>query len=172
MPITDLIPWKRSEPAAPEEEKTLHETRQDPLLRLQEQLNRMFDDLFGRAGWDPSGRSGEGWGAFSPRVDVAETDKEIRVTAELPGLEERDIDVRLSRDGLTISGEKRQSKEEKGHNYLSAERCYGSFRRSIPLPSEVDASKSEATFRNGVLAIALRKTARMQERKTLSIKAR
>jgi HSP20 family protein len=104
-------------------------------------------------------------------VDVVETDKEIQVAVELPGLEEKEIDVSLSPTTLTISGEKRQEKEEKGHNYVRAERSYGSFKRSIPLPSEVDASKADAVFQKGVLTVTLPKAVKAEARKRIAIKA-
>jgi HSP20 family protein len=169
MPITDLIPWKRKEPVPVEEERGL-QVRPDPLLGLQQQMNRMFDDLFG--GSAPRPFALEEGQEFSPRVDVAETGKVIRVSAELPGLEESDIEVKLSRDELTISGEKRQEKDEKGHNYVRVERSYGFFRRSVPLSCEVDASKVDAAFRNGVLTVTLPKTAKGQDRKKIAIKVR
>ena len=122
------------------------------------------------AGLEPFGARRERWEAFDPRMDVVETDKEIKVSVELPGLEENEIYVGLSRNVLTISGEKRQEKEEKGHNYLRAERSYGSFRRSIPLPSEVDASKADAEFRNGVLTVTLPRAVKAQARKRIVVK--
>jgi HSP20 family protein len=171
MPITDLIPWKKREPEREEREGAL-QVRPDPFTTFQQQMNRMFDNFFQGSGLEPFGAFGEGWDAFSPQVDVVETDKEIRISAELPGLEEKDIDVGVSRNVLTISGEKRQEKEEKGHSYLRTERSYGSFKRSIPLPSEVDASKTDAVFRNGVLTVSLPRTVKAQARKRIAIKTK
>jgi len=102
-------------------------------------------------------------------VDVVETDKEIRVTVELPGLDEKDINVSLARDVLTISGEKKQAKKERRGNYYRAERSYGSFRRSIQLPTQVQADKVDAVFRKGVLSITLPKTEAAQKRKKIAI---
>ena len=101
MAITDLIPWKKVESDRDEEERALQK-RAGPLSTLEQQMNRMFDEFFRGSGLEP-------FGAFSPRVDVVETDKEIEISAELPGLEEEDIDVGLSQNVLTISGEKRGS---------------------------------------------------------------
>jgi HSP20 family protein len=140
------------------------------LLTFQQEMNRLFDDFFGRSGLEPFGGWGEGWGLFSPRVDVAETDREVVVSAELPGLDDEDIDVSLSRGMLTISGEKKQEKEKKGRNYYRVERSYGSFQRSVPLPSEVDTGKVDAVFRKGVLTITLPKTAEAKARKRIAIK--
>jgi HSP20 family protein len=93
------------------------------------------------------------------------------VSAELPGMDDEDIEVSLSRDVLTISGEKKQEKEEKGRDYYRAERSYGSFRRSIPLPAEVNADKVDAVFSKGVLTITLPKTAKAEGRKRIIVKA-
>ena len=170
MPITDLIPWKKREPEAEEGGGDL-EVRGDPFATLQQRMNRMFDDFFHGTGLERLGAVGEGWDAFSPCVDIVETDKEIRISVELPGLDEKDIDVTLSRDMLTISGEKKQESEEKGHNYVRTERSYGSFRRSIPLSSEADASKAAALFRKGVLTVTLPRTVKPEAQKKITIKA-
>jgi len=170
MPITDLIPWKKKDPDREEAGGEL-QVHQDPFMTFQQQTNRMFDEFFQGSGLETFDAFREGWDAFSPRVDVVETDKEIKISVELPGLEEKDIDVGLSQNVLTISGEKRQEKEEKGHNYLRAERSYGSFRRSIPLSCPVDADKTDAVFRKGVLTVTLPKMAKVQDRKRIAIKA-
>jgi len=134
-------------------------------------MNQMFDDFFRGSGLEPFGAFHAGWDTFSPCVDVVETNKEIKVSVELPGLEEKDIDVGLSKNVLTISGEKRPEKEEKGLNYLRAERSYGSFRRSIPLSGKVDASKADAVFKKGVLTVTLPKLVKAPARKRITIKA-
>ena len=94
-------------------------------------------------------------------------DKEIRVSAELPGLDDKDIEVNLSHDVLTISGEKRQ---EKRQSYYRTERSYGSFGRSIPLTAEVDANKVDAVFSKGALTITLPKTGEAAGRKRIVVK--
>jgi HSP20 family protein len=93
-------------------------------------------------------------------VEVSETDKEIRVTAELPGLEERDVEVLLNGDVLTLRGEKRSETEDQGRHF--SERFYGQFERRIPLDTEVEEDKVEARFKNGVLTINMPKTERAQ----------
>jgi HSP20 family protein len=137
---------------------------------MQQQMNRMFDDLFRGPGLEPFGAFQKGWDAFSPRVDVVENEKEIKVSVELPGMEEKDIDVALGQRSLTISGEKRHQKEEKGHNYRRSERSYGSFKRSLPLSSEVDADKADAAFRNGVLTVTLPRKVKAETRKKITVK--
>ena len=170
MPITDLIPWKKKEPDQDETGDEL-ELRQDSFGTMQQQMNRIFDDFFRGPGLEPFGAFQEGWDAFSPRVDVIENEKEITVSVELPGMEEEDIDVALAQRSLTISGEKRHEKEEKGQNYLRSERSYGSFKRSIPLSSEVDAGKAQAAFRNGVLTVTLPRKEKVETRKRITVKA-
>jgi HSP20 family protein len=132
-----------------------------PFGSFQREMNRLFDNFFGGfslSPWTPLERGVTQ--AFTPRVDLSETNKEIRVSAELPGMEEKDIDVSLTRDTLTIEGEKKEEKEEKDKDYYRMERSYGSFTRSIPLPVEVDTDKVQATFKKGVLEITLPKTAK------------
>jgi HSP20 family protein len=170
MAITDLIPWKKAESDREPEESAL-QRREDSLPTLERQMNRLFDDFFWGSGLEPFGALREGWDAFNPRVDVVETDKEIEISAELPGLEEGDIDVKLSQNVLTIIGEKREQKKEQGHNYQLAERSYGSFTRSIPLPGDVDTNSADAVFRNGVLTIVLPRKEKAQSRKRIAVKA-
>ena len=153
MAITDLVPWKRGEKNVP-----LKREEKNPFYALHREVDRLFDDFFGGSGLAPfNGGLMEQYGAFNPRVDVTENEKEIKVAAELPGLDEKDVEVVLSNDMLTISGEKKAEKEDKGENYYRMERSYGSFQQVIPLSTEVEADKVEATFKNGVLQITLPK---------------
>ena len=170
MPITDLIPWKKKEPVQQESQDSPRD-EEYPLLTFQQEVNRLFDDFFRGAALEPFGALDERWTLFSPRVDVVETDAEITVSAELPGLDDKDIEVSLSRGQLTISGEKRQEKEQRGRNYYRSERSFGSFRRSIPLPGEVLTDKVDAVFKNGVLTVTLPKK-RDKARKRITIKSR
>ena len=157
MNVKDLIPWSRAENKAP----ALYRDS-DPFMALHREVNRLFDDVF--RGFDqfsrfPSltaSRSSWGW----PNVEVTETDKDIRVTAELPGLEERDVEVTLDDDVLTLRGEKRSESEDKDRQF--SERYYGHFERRIPLGTEVHEDKVEARFKNGVLTITMPKTERAQ----------
>jgi len=116
-------------------------------------MNRMFDD-FSR-GFDLSPFDG-GWSwGFSPPVDVREDEKEVTVKAELPGMEEKDIEVNLADNGLTLKGEKKAEKEEKGKDNWYRETRYGAFQRFIPLPEGLDREKVDARFKNGVLTVTL-----------------
>ncbi|HJU18098.1 MAG TPA: Hsp20/alpha crystallin family protein [Stellaceae bacterium] len=153
----------------------------DPFQSFRSEMDRMFDQLwrgFGlpsmRRGFEsePFWRGEGGFGASMPAVDVAEDDKAYHITAELPGLNEKDIEVNLSDDILTICGEKRDEQEQKDKNYHFSERRYGSFRRSFAVPQGIDRDKIEANFRNGVLALTLPKTQdAMQQQKKIEVKA-
>jgi len=145
-----MKPWRRREMGEKREEE-------HPVLFLQNEMSRLMD-RFSRAfsGSEISERE-EPW-KFVPSVDVSETDNEIHVSAELPGMEEKDIDVSLSGNHLIIRGEKKTEKEKKDKQYYRKESSYGSFHRSIPLPTEVEEDKIEATFKKGVLKIDLPKS--------------
>jgi len=96
--------------------------------------------------------------AWTPRLDIVETDAGLEVKTELPGLERKDIDISIDRDLLTIKGEKKHEKEEKDRHFHRVERRYGSFYRSVRLPIEVETEKIEATFKDGVLTVNLPRT--------------
>lgn len=149
MAITDLIPWNRKQTV----DNPRH--REDPFWTLQREVNRMFED-FAR-GFDLAPWSGPGWEGFQPRIDLRETDAAILVTAEMPGLEEKDFDLSLADGMLTLKGEKRRESEEEGPVHR-VERSYGAFERTVPLPCEVDAEKATARYRSGVLTVTLPKT--------------
>ncbi len=143
---------------APRKEDALAQRREeDPFFTIQRRMNRLFDEFF----TDPFGLmpAREFGRNFMPRVDVFEDEKEIRVTAELPGMDEKDIDISLDREVLTIRGEKSSEKTEEKGQYHRIERSYGSFERQIPLGMEVEAGKVDAEFKQGVLTITLPKPA-------------
>lgn len=120
------------------------------------EMNRLFEDFLKGFALEPFGkRTGA---AFEPKVNVSEREKEIVVSAELPGMDDKDIDVSLRKNELTIQGEKKEEKEEK-ESYHRMERSYGSFKKTLPLPCEVEDDKVEAQFKNGVLTITLPKAA-------------
>jgi len=103
---------------------------------------------------------------WTPRLDVEETDAAIIVRAEIPGVDKKDIDISLDRDTLIIKGEKRKETEEKGKTFHRVERRYGGFQRLIRLPAEVDTTKVEATYKDGVLTVNLPKTEESRKRLT------
>jgi HSP20 family protein len=117
-------------------------------------LRRMFDT-------EPAWRSSFTFSA--PAIDMSEDEKSYKITAELPGMDAKDIDVSVSGDMLVLKGEKRQEKEEKDKNYHFSERAYGSFQRGFELPASVDRGKIAADFSKGVLTITLPKTAQAQQ---------
>jgi HSP20 family protein len=168
MRINDLVPWRnRSRAIARRDED------EQPLNWWQREWQRdinALDEFFRGFDLAPFGEGAAG--QFTPRVDVTESNQEIRVTAELPGLDEKDIDVSLTRDVLTIRGEKKSEKEDKGENYYRMERSYGSFQRAIPLPAEVvDSDNVDANYRNGVLTISLPKRPEArQQTKRITVK--
>ncbi|MBI5664767.1 MAG: Hsp20/alpha crystallin family protein [Nitrospirae bacterium] len=133
-----------------------------PFGLLTEDVNKMFDSFF--HGFDTDLFGGR-TGPFSPNVEVSENEKEIRVAAELPGLDEKDIDIILTDDALTISGEKKEETESSGKDFFMKERTYGSFSRSIPLYSEVQTDKVNAHFKKGVLTVTLPKSEKETESK-------
>jgi HSP20 family protein len=145
-----------------------------PLDTLRRQIDRLFEDApFGRAATpdlEPFGRFSLGW-ATTPAVDLVEKDKEYLISAELPGLDEKNVEVKLSNGSLIISGEKKEQREEKDKGYFLSERRYGSFRRAFRVPEGVDAEKIDASFAKGVLTVRLPKSSQAQKaEKSISIK--
>ena len=158
MAFSDLIPWKKNR-----QEKDLQ--RQDPISELQQEMNRLFEDFFDQpqALSRLSGESGLQT-SFSPSVDISETDQEIRVAVELPGMDPENIEVSYTGNALTISGEKQTESEQQEEHFYRKERSYGSFRRSIPLPGTIQEEDIGASFKNGVLQVHLPKSPEARER--------
>lgn len=144
---------------------------ENPFVSLRKQMDRVFDEFW--KDFPSLGLLGQTrQGAFSPRVDLTDTEHALKIAAEVPGMDEKDIDVTLTKDALTIKGEKKEEKEEKTSDYYRTERSYGSFVRTIPLPAEVDPTKVQASLKKGVLMITLPKTSKaIQEAKKISVKA-
>jgi HSP20 family protein len=163
MDFRDLIPFGRDRGnVAVRRDRIEH-----PMEMFQREVNRLFEDFsrdFSRTP-TPFGGGNEAF-ASMPRVDVSESDNEYEVTAELPGIDEKDVEVTLADNVLTIRGEKKVEREErdKGKNYYLSERSFGSFRRAVPLPAEVDEDRVEANFKNGVLTVRLPKSPQAQAR--------
>ncbi len=152
-----------------------------PLGSLHREIDRLFDDFsrgfalspFGRRAVDWEPLFGAGGGAMTPSVDVAETDEAFEISAELPGMSEDNIDVSLSDGVLTLRGEKKDEREEKGKQYYLSERRYGSFQRSFRLPDGVEENKIDAKFEKGILKITLPKSPQAaSQAKKISIKAK
>jgi HSP20 family protein len=148
----------------------------NPFEKLRRDVDRLFDafdggffnrpmfdvaPLWRRADWD-----------IAPAVNIAETDKAYELTVELPGMDEKNVEVSIANGGLMIKGEKREEKEEKDKGYHLQERSFGSFERFFRVPEGVDADKIEASFKKGVLTVILPKTAESQRAaKKIAIKA-
>lgn len=145
----------------------------EPWRSLRGEMDRMFDRFSRGFGFPSLERF---WPSdaelTAPAVDMTEDDKAYKVTAELPGMDEKDIEVAVSGGALVIKGEKKEEKEEKNKNYYLAERSYGSFQRSFSLPEGVDQDKIAANFAKGVLTVTLPKTADAQKaQKKIEVKA-
>lgn len=157
--MRDLIPWGRSRvPARPDEPR--HDAPLSPFFTLRREMDRLFDDAFRGFGVSPFGGD---FAASWPHVEVSERDKDVRVTAELPGLEEKDIELRVEDNVLILSGEKRHEVDDEERHY--SERFYGRFERRLALPADVDDDRAEAKFRNGLLTVTLPKTERARHDK-------
>ena len=118
----------------------------------------IFDDLFNELYSLPTSFLSKSGMDLSPRIDISETDGEYKIEAELPGISQKEIDVKIDNNILTIKGKKEDIKEEKEKNYHLRERYYGAFQRSISLPNNIEPEKIKARFENGVLNISVPKS--------------
>jgi HSP20 family protein len=132
-----------------------------PLFDLQREMNRMFDDVFG--GSAPAEPRERAW--VTPRIDVCETESEIRVSAEIPGVAQSDVDVSIEDDMLSISGEKKEERERERAYYHVSERSFGRFQRRIQLPFSPDPEQVRASFDSGLLTITIPRTDQVRERR-------
>lgn len=183
MKMNKLAPWnwfKNEE----EQQGTMMPVRRDesrkyvshPLLQIHDEIDRMFNDFFKGFGfpeksfWSDLPATQTGW--LKPTCDIAANDKEYTITAELPGVDEKNIELELVNDTLKIKGEKKQETEEKEKNYYRVERSYGSFQRTLTLPEDSDRDKINATFKNGIMTITIpRKTTGKPPAKKIDINA-
>ena len=158
MSVRDLLPWGRgtsaSVPSSPRDEPM------SPFLTLHREMNRLFDDVFSGLGGGVPGLATRGFGW--PSVEMIETEQGLRVSAELPGLDEKDIELSIDDGLLTLRGEKRAETTDKERGYT--ERSYGRFERVLALPFAVEEDKAEASFKNGVLSVTLPRSAKVLER--------
>lgn len=153
----NIMPWRKNR------ETSLAREEERPLVELHQRMNELFDSFFEGWGLTSQAPAAQPW-SLSPRIDVSETDDEVRVAAELPGMDEKDIEVTLENGLLTIRGHKKQEKEEKKRNYHLVECSYGEFHRAVPLPVTVDEGKTRASFKKGVLTVTVPKTAEAKSR--------
>ncbi len=156
LDLKSLIPFKhKSKPVAKQPEAPA-----DPFLAFRQEVDHLFDNFFNGGALVPQASS---WSAAIPKLEVTDGDKELTIAAELPGLEEKDVEVKISGDMLTIEGEKSEETEKKEGERTYSERTYGSFFRSVRLPFVVGDQKVDATFDKGVLTIKLEKPAEQQQ---------
>ncbi|ACL57330.1 heat shock protein Hsp20 [Methylobacterium nodulans ORS 2060] len=153
--MRNLIPWGRSRNSVP---SSATGSEVSPFLTLHREMNRLFDDVFSRFETGMPSLLGPSW----PSIEVSASDREVRVSAELPGLEDKDVEILVDDDVLTIRGEKKAETEDKERGF--SERTYGRFERVIPLPYGVEEDRAQASFKNGVLTVTLPKSAKAQER--------
>jgi HSP20 family protein len=160
MAIKDLIPWNNE--VGFQRANDVH-----PFFALHREMNRMFDDVFREFDVAPFGLASRRLDGLSwPQIDIEETDKEVRITAELPGLDEKDVGLEIANGVLSISGEKKSESEDKVRRF--SERCYGRFERRIPL-EDVEEDKISAAFKNGVLTITVPKSAEAKNVRRIAI---
>lgn len=149
-------------PARREEDK-------HPLTRLQQDMNRVFDNFFEDFSLTPF----QDRDIYTfPKIDIKETKKEVMVSAELPGMDADDIDISINDNVLSLRGEKKQERKDEGENYYHMECAYGSVHRNVTLPSEVESDNVNAIFKNGVLKVTMtKKPENQQKAKRIEIKA-
>jgi HSP20 family protein len=163
MQIKKLVPGKTRAPETRAESSPMH--------ALQREINHVFEGFWNQFDRPLASWFGERAFTTEPRIDVAETDSGIEITAELPGMDEKDIEVSVSDDLLTIKGEKKAEREEKKKGYYLSERSYGSIYRSLQLPAGIDGSKAMAAFKQGVLTVTAPKSAEAESKvKKIEIK--
>jgi HSP20 family protein len=148
-----MTPWRFGRRVLP----VLREWEHNPIEVIQRDMNRLFDDFFKGFGMLPLSEEEESYGVFAPQVNMMEDDKSIQVSAELPGLDENDIEISVTKDTLTIKGEKKEEREHREEETYYMERSFGRFSRVIPIPKNVDPDRAEASFKKGVLSITLPK---------------
>jgi HSP20 family protein len=147
----NLVPWKNKSGETPE-------GRLSPMGDFRTELNRLFDS-FWREPFDSLSESVGNWSRWAPTLDVSESGTEVTVRAEVPGVDPNEIDITVTGDRLTISGEKKETVEKKDRDAYHRESRYGSFTRTVRLPASVDTQNVSAEHANGVVTITLKKTA-------------
>src|SRR3984893_14076699 len=162
MNMRDLIPWTRSQDSLPD---LFRDDRTSPFLTLHREMNRLLDEAvrgFASLPSSLSGRRSDFVNPAWPKLEVAETDKQMTVSAEIPGMEEKDVELLFDDGNLIVRGEMKSETEDKERQI--SERFYGRFERQIPVGMDIDENKVEASFKNGILKIVLPKTERAQSK--------
>ncbi|MEA3387885.1 Hsp20/alpha crystallin family protein [Sphingobium naphthae] len=160
MAMRDLIPWRRQETSAP---TLFREEERSPLVQFRREMDRLFDDFFRAPLFGGSNLQGAGW----PSLEVKESEDQVTITAELPGLSEKDVELTVHDGVLTLRGEKKSEHQDKDRGW--SERYYGRFERSIALPDGADEAKCEADFRDGVLSVRMPRSREASRGRTIPI---
>lgn len=158
MSVRDLLPFsKTSVPVS---------RGVNPIVSFQDEMNKLFNDFFGEASLPSWWRGSDNGSAFSlsPALDVSENDKEFKITAEIPGMDIKDVQINIADGYVTIKGEKKQEQKEEREGYFRQERSYGSFQRVVALPDNANFDKADASMKSGVLTIAVPKKAGAQSK--------
>jgi HSP20 family protein len=154
--VTQLIPWSRNRNAL-----ARMTASRDPFFALQREVNRLFDDMWG--GFDLSPLHGNGMPDSTwPHIDLVNKEKEFVLSVEVPGVEEKDIDIRFADQCVILRGQRNEERNEKETDRRYSERSHGRFERRIPLSVDIDAEKAKAVLRNGVLTVTLPKAAQIE----------
>ncbi|MBW2109047.1 MAG: Hsp20/alpha crystallin family protein [Deltaproteobacteria bacterium] len=175
MNIKKLAPWNWFKKEQEEEGKSLpvvHKHTETgyphPLMQIHQEIDRLFDDMFRSFAWpipgfwkEPGSMARTEW--LKPTLDIAATDGEYTISVELPGVDEKEVQLELVDDTLTIKGEKKHEKEEKKKDFYRMERSYGAFRRVLSLPEDADRDNIKATYKNGVMTISVPRTTSEQK---------
>ncbi len=156
MSVTQLIPWNRNRSSL------VRAGNRDPFFALQREMNRLFDDMW--SGFDmPQLRGGQldnGW----PSIDLVDHDKNLVLTVEVPGMDEKDVDIQFADGTLYLRGERKEEREDVKSDHRYSERMYGRFERQIPLGIDIDLAKAKATLDNGLLTVTLPKAAHVESK--------
>jgi len=180
MTLKEMVPWRWGGLRRWDEEDRPFESFLREMDSLHKDMDRLFEDFWKGSGrlstmttpWQSMMRSRGELSEVMPRVDETEDDKAFHVRVELPGMDQDDVDITLSNGMLTIRGEKKREDEEKGKDFYRKERSFGAFRRTLPIPAEVDEKAIEASFKRGVLYIELPKTEAARKKVThIDVKA-
>ncbi len=156
-----LIPWSKKN----SESELTASSRYAPILSLRNEMDRLFERFF-EDFFSPTGvERGVRFGTWAPALDVTENEAEVRVRAELPGVNPNELEISVTGNVISIQGEKREEKEDKSESSYHIERSFGSFRRTIELPQSVNPESAKADYTNGVLTISFKKNPSAAPRK-------
>jgi HSP20 family protein len=172
MTLKEIVPWRWGGLRRWDDEDRPFESFLREMETLHKDMDRLFDDFWKGSGrysmlttpWQSMTRSPWEHSEVMPQVDETEDEKAFHVRVELPGMDQDDVDITLSNGMLTIRGEKKREDEEKGKDFYRKERSFGAFRRTLPIPAEVDEKAIDASFRKGVLYVKLPKTKAAQKK--------